>query len=270
MTKIAFVSDLHIDTVTAGVERIGEVEAWADKVCAHCVANEVDHLIVCGDIYDPGSTQDPRWSALIIQLAAKFAGAVGGTTAWIAGNHDVVWTSLLYSTLTPLAWAVAAARESNATGPFGDVEVCESPRLVLLEHRSVASKCVHLLALPYVARPAMSGPYEEMVRQEVDLMFDRNGVNGGRSHWPLIVAGHLTIPGVQPGSEADMVCGRDILFPAAQVRDLRPDIVVNGHYHVPQTVRYEGLDIHIVGSPIRVTFGEDDAAPRGYLLAEVG
>jgi predicted phosphodiesterase len=62
--------------------------------------------------------------------------------------------------------------------------------------------------------------------------------------------------------------GRDLDLPLARIAELRPALVVNGHYHKPQVVQTGGVEVVIPGSPLSFTT-DDPAAGKGYVVAEV-
>jgi hypothetical protein len=79
----------------------------------------------------------------------------------------------------------------------------------------------------------------------------------------VIVAGHLSIEGVQPGEETkDLPRGRDVMWP--HIDKSNCVLQIAGHYHRRQVHR----GIQIVGSPARFAFGERDNDP-GFLVIEV-
>ena len=257
MTRILLSSDWHVDAVTAGVERYKELRAHVDAVVAYCTRNEVDHFIFGGDAYDPGSMSEARWCSFLIESAFRIQRQLKGSSLWIAGNHDVIERSDGVTTLSPLRVACAEvnSRANGLEERLRAIHVAETPAHYVLNHPDVA-KSVRVLALPFVARAALKP-------DTYTLPFDGDELPAE------VVVGHLTVPGIVTGSEEEMIRGRDIIFPHAEVLEMKPLAVFNGHYHRPQTINVEGLDIQIIGAPARMTFGEVDATERGFLVLEV-
>lgn len=245
MTRIVVVSDLHVDTRTAGRARVDEVAAVLEQ--ARRVAREIvaDWFLCLGDIYDPGR-DDLRWASFLLAEASACAKACARGGIWIAGNHDVVHASSWLTTLSPLAAA-------------GDprTHVFERPGVLELGPE------LALLALPYP--PA---PLETAWRARLDeAMLDAGSRRGTGTR--LVVGAHLCVPGAVLESEArELARGRDVVLPVQQLAALDPDLVLNGHYHVPQVVRCGDIDVVIPGSPLQLTFG-DAAIPRGLVIVEV-
>lgn len=255
--KILATSDWHVDATTAGVERLPEIAAYVDSLADAVGELDVDLVLQLGDSWDPGSVNDPRWCRFVyesfIRLGSSYAHELNGVVGLIAipGNHDVIDTSTPTSTLSGLR--VAGSRF---------VAVLEEPTCYRVTRRD---ESVAVLALPYVSRA-----YErtDAYRQALDGALEA-ALRAARDS-PVVVMGHLSFDGMTPGSETtDMARGREVPFPVALIEQLAPTVVVNGHYHARQTIRRGGLDIEIVGAPIRFTFGEAKDGPRGFLVLEV-
>ena len=253
--KLLITSDWHLDAVTAGIPRVGEFDLYLDQVVAASQEHDVDTIAVLGDYFDPGKMNGPEMTARLMEAALKLSGAGAKLLIWIAGNHDVVESSGGWTTITPLKLAL---EDGFARGTRHHHIVFERPKLAVFRLPGWA-----LLALPYQARAAMIP--EEMETALAAAKAERNlGV-------PLIVLGHMTVPGAILGSEShEMARGRDMDLPMDQLADLSPVIVANGHYHKAQTVKGPGgLRVVIPGSPHRFTFGERHDADKGFVILDI-
>lgn len=243
--RICLTSDWHIDAVTAGRRRIDELPAYLDAIAAAAPFDVILHL---GDTFDPGHRMGPRfaWEAL---HAAKRLRGMCDHLVWIAGNHDVIETREVFTSISPLR-------------ALDDVKIAEVPTYHLL---GGGDSAFGVLALPYTSRAYAS----------TDAYHDDLGTAFGiaqnfRGKIPQCVIGHLSVPGAIMGSESrEMARGRDIDFPAADVARLKPAFVANGHYHQAQIVKAKGVDIIIPGSPHRFTFGERDDDTKGFTVIEL-
>lgn len=246
--KILASSDWHVDAVTAGVERLPELNAFADQITARAYEIGADLILNLGDVFDPGSTFDPRWTEFVYRKFCDHNRAAARGLIAIPGNHDVIDTESPCSTLSGLRVA-------------SEVKVLEEPTCYAVTSKQ---ESVAILALPYISRA-----YErsDRYRKSLDDAFEAS-LRAAR-HSPLIVITHLALEGMTPGSEHEMGRGREVPFPIAEVEQLSPNLVLAGHYHARETVRRGSLDIHIIGAPIRFTFGELDEKPRGFLELEV-
>ena len=111
-----------------------------------------------------------------------------------------------------------------------------------------------LFGLPFTAPNRAYDP--ERVVEEFE--------SGGRKI--KVVAGHLNIEGIEPGSETtSMARGREVFWPKAAIKKKFPKALwLNGHYHRQQV--FQG--IHIPGSLLRLAHDEEDNKP-GFLVFEV-
>lgn len=234
--KLLVISDLHLDWVTHGVARFDELnDVLFSVVLQRAQIEKIDAFLCLGDICDPDSGAVVFRAAAATILLSRRLAAYGVEQIWIAGNHDVVEDGTGTTTLTPLA---ATANEY--------VHVHERPG------KTVLKESVTVITLPFVATSHAYDP-EEWV------MTAMKGTKG-----PIIVAGHLSVPGVVPGEEVkEMPRGREVVFPveASAGADLR----LNGHYHRQQRTE---SGIWIPGSLARLTFGEQEHDP-GFLIVEV-
>ena len=254
--KMILFSDIHLDAVTAGKPRLEELEAFLKNIVAATRDIKPDVVAFLGDAFDPGPGES-KFSAILAHYQRQLRSEFFGTTMWIAGNHDVtedVWNDRPVTMLSPL-------RE------FIDGEDMEDYcRVAELPVFTTAASTGFLL-LPHVSATMRNRPeYAEWL----DDAFDQ------AEHWTtepnrqLVVLGHLNFDGMHGGSESEeMARGRDMLFPVERVAALKPDFVANGHYHARDVIKRGGLDIHIVGAPIHMTFGERHSGPRGYLVVEI-
>lgn len=230
MTRIVCMSDLHLDAVTHGVPRQGEIMGSVEIILEDVKPGDV---VVClGDVTDPGTNRsyESLGRAIYIDRKAKERGAK--RVVWLVGNHDVLEDGSGGNVLEPLR---AAGCEVIARPSREDVD---GILFVLLPHAPLANR------------------YDPEA-----ILLDVAHVKG-----PMIVFGHLNPPGISPGSEADrMARGRDVMWP-----DIPPrpgTLYVGGHIHRAQLYRTpkHGLPIHIIGSPVRFDFGEHDHEPSTFV-----
>lgn len=237
--RILAFSDIHADKDTLGVPRYHEVAAAVWQVVQSALAQPTSVVIFLGDLCDPddgSSTIRAQYLAVRTAMQLKNAGV---RSIWVAGNHDVCEDGGGATTLTPLT----ALQEEDR---LGSIFVAEKPWVYGLED-DLAVMC-----LPYAATSASYDPAEHAARLMAQV---KPGVK-------VVVASHLQVPGIIAGEETtEMPRGRDMPFPLAETRGCAARL--QGHYHRRQS--YDpgdgGPPIHVVGSPARFTFGEDDHTP---------
>jgi DNA repair exonuclease SbcCD nuclease subunit len=236
--KIVAVSDLHMDAVTAGVQRFDEVRASLARAVTYAVEqlDDGDLFVCCGDVCDPDSGPVVlRVAAALIEEDQRLE-AAGIQRIWVAGNHDAVLDGRGHTTLEPLA-------------ALGTAVVAQGPLCVPVGPPEMDAWA---LALPYPG--AVSYSPESWMRE-------------ARREHPrseLLVFSHLVVPGLLQGEEAhEMARGRDVFFPIDAMREAKPALVVNGHHHARQ-VTPDG--IYIPGSAARLRFGPEEGNPDPAFL----
>lgn len=230
--RIIVTSDWHGDATTAGVDRYEDVEFAATTVCEAAINLQADVFIHLGDISDPDPPRCWKAASLPIRIAAALKVA-GIPSLWLTGNHDVLEDGEGSHVLSPL--------KASGLG-----YVLDGPGV------SSVVPGLRILALPFVARTHNYDPMMVVKMSEGDRID--------------LVISHLNIEGIEPGSETkEFSRGRDVFLPLAKISRAWPDaVILNGHYHRPQT--WNG--VHIPGSLVRLTRGERENQP-GYLMIEV-
>jgi DNA repair exonuclease SbcCD nuclease subunit len=246
--RIVFASDFHLDASTAGLDRFDDVSSAMRFTADEAVRLGADMYVFLGDLCDPDSPTSHRCAAELAETAFRLA-REGVSFRAIAGNHDVIDDGHGTSTLSAIAGA-ALGLSSDDYGP--DVRVYERPS----SETAWPEFGVLFLWLPYVSRALHYDP-EEFVATVPVLGSPR----------AVIACGHLTVPEAERGSESDdFARGRDVIFPAAALRERFGSrvVMVNGHYHRMQ----EAGGVRIPGSLVRLRFDEEHNAP-GFLVLEV-
>jgi len=92
--RIVAISDLHLDVVTSGVPRFGEVEAALSRAVDHAIEHldprEGDFFACLGDVCDPDCGPVGFRVAAALIAAAQRLSREGIDSVWLAGNHDAV------------------------------------------------------------------------------------------------------------------------------------------------------------------------------------
>lgn len=239
-------SDTHGDVVTDGFERQRDVEEALDQVVEYCSGDDV--FMHLGDCANPYTRGVHRAIGSIMSAASKL-GMRDVVNVWLTGNHDVVESGHLDHTLIGLK-RMSNVEGNMKVGPMHLTHVFDHPCAIRLGPTFEFL----LICLPYTA-PSHSYDPAAYVREFAETDAKR-----------VIVAGHLMIEGIGPGSEtADMRRGRDVFFPLETCNECFPDaLLLNGHYHDQQVFR----GIHVPGSPVRLTHGEENNQP-GFMVIEL-
>lgn len=252
-------SDWHLGRTLYGRKRHEEFEAFLGWLAETIRQNEIDVLLVAGDVFDTG-TPGTRAQELYYRFLCRVAAASCRHVVVVAGNHDS--PSFLDAPKELLRALDVHVVGSSTESPEDEVLVLrneqDKPELIVC-------------AVPYLRdrdiRVAEAG---ESVEDK-----ERKLVEGIRAHYatvaasaegkrgelgagiPIVAMGHLFTTGGRT-VEGDGV--RDLYVGSlAQVSaDVFPpcfDYVALGHLHVPQ--RVGGLEtIRYSGSPLPMGFGE--------------
>lgn len=254
--KFLHTSDWHVGKTLAGKHRHDEQTAVLAEVVDIALREQVDAVLVAGDLYDStGPTADAQ--RLLVRTLLTLADA-GIEVIAMAGNHDHPGMFDAYRPLMDHAGIHLLGRPRDAdsggvhtfnarsTGEPGCVAV-----LPFLSQRS-AVRAAEIIA----NTPAQnSGIYADLVRASIAALsapFRPDSVN--------IVMAHLTCVNAKTGGgERDAHTVFDYAVP---VSVFPPDAsyVALGHLHRRQVVPAVS-PVHYCGSPLTIDFGEEENTP---------
>jgi len=244
--KLLVSSDYHPDYEMMGVSRYDEVTEALTQTANVAIREQVDWYICLGDVANPDSGNAWKAVAFFGQLIVAMS-KHGIRTAVIAGNHDVWTDGSGATTLTPLKMLEKVEHEGRQIA-----HIVERPKNIRLDDETA------LLCLPYTA-PSHSYDVEEVTKS----LWKANEKISIRT----IVASHLMVPGIHPGSETkDMPRGRNIQYPVGVTKNTF--MRLQGHYHKRQIFDLGdgGPKLRIPGSLCRLAFGEEDNEPSFFLI----
>lgn len=257
--RVLHTSDWHIGRTLYGRKRYEEFEAFLTWLAKTIQQNEIDALLVAGDVFDT-STPSNRAQELYYRFLCRVAASSCRHVIVVAGNHDS--PSFLNAPKELLKALDVHVVGSSTESPEDEVLVLrnehDAPELIVC-------------AVPYLRdrdiRVAEAG---ESVEDK-----ERKLLDGIRTHYatvaalaeqkreelgtdiPIVGTGHLFTAGGQTvdgdgvrelyvGSLAHVTAG---IFPASF------DYLALGHLHVPQKVNGSET-IRYSGSPLPMGFGE--------------
>lgn len=246
--KIGVFSDTHLDATTAGFSRHEEIAETIGEIVLQAITMKLDLVVFLGDLCDPDSGSEVFRCVEVAIAAATLLQREGIPSVWVAGNHDVVESpGMPQTTLSPL--------RSLMSDSVKDVSI-----RVVEEPTKIEFPDLDLYFLPFTSTSRTYDPSTALVQ----LVGEKQLV----AH-QAIVFGHLNVKGVVPASETyDLPRGRDVWLPHAKIDEIAESmggrlLVVNGHYHAGGEYRSKEhkTPTTIVGSPCRLTFGEEDNEP---------
>ena len=257
--KILHTSDWHIGRTLYGRKRYEEFEAFLTWLAETIQQNEIDALLVAGDVFDTSAPSN-RAQELYYRFLCRVAASCCRHVVVVAGNHDS--PSFLNAPKELLKALDVHVVGSSTESPEDEV-------LVLRNEQDAPELIV--CAVPYLRdrdiRVAEAG---ESVEDK-----ERKLIDGIRTHYaavaalaeqkreelgadiPIVGTGHLFTAGGQTvdgdgvrelyvGSLAHVTAG---IFPACF------NYLALGHLHVPQEVNGSET-IRYSGSPLPMGFGE--------------
>jgi exonuclease SbcD len=256
--RVLHTSDWHIGRTLYGRERYGEFEAFLDWLAILVEEENIDVLLVAGDVFD-NSTPGNHAQELYYRFLCRMAASSNRHVVVTAGNHD---SPSFLNAPRELLKCLNVHVVGCAADPPDELIVIRGP-----DREPLMIVC----AIPYLRdREIRTAEAGESVEEK-----ERKIIEGIRAHYrrvceaaeqkrallkksvPIVAMGHLFAAGGRT-VEGDGV--RELYIGSlAQVRtDVFPkciDYLALGHLHIPQIVG--GSDfIRYSGSPLPIGFGE--------------
>jgi DNA repair protein SbcD/Mre11 len=248
-------ADWHVGKTLKGHSRLDEQEQVLREIVRVAREQEVDAVLVAGDLYDSAAPSAPA-QKLVVHTLMALAGA-GAKVVVIAGNHDHAATLDAYR---PFAGAVGITL-------VGSVRSAEQGGVVEFVARTgepVTVAVLPFLSSRYAVRAAElvtntpaehTGAYDQQLR---DILASLTG--GFRTDAVNLVMAHLTVVnGTWGGGERK---AQSIFEYAVPATVFPPDAhyVALGHLHRRQIMAAPS-PVHYCGAPLAVDFGEQDYEP---------
>lgn len=257
--KILHTSDWHIGKTLYNRKRYDEFEAFFTWLVETVEQEQVDILLIAGDIFDT-STPGNRSQQLYYRFLHRIAASICRHVIIIAGNHDS--PSFLSAPRELLS-----ALDVHVTGSLSGNPADEVLVLHDLEGNAELIAC----AVPYLRdRDIRMAEAGESVEDK-----SRKLVEGIRDHYaevislarqqrdalsptiPIIAMGHMFVAGgqtVEGDGVRELYVGSLAHVPAS-IFPSDIDYLALGHLHVPQQVNNSPV-MRYSGSPLPIGFGE--------------
>ncbi|MFA4916454.1 MAG: exonuclease SbcCD subunit D C-terminal domain-containing protein [Syntrophales bacterium] len=257
--QILHTSDWHLGRALYGRKRYDEYEAFLNWLAALIESEDIDLLLVAGDVFD-NSTPSNHAQELYYRFLCRVAAAPNRHVVVTAGNHDS--PSFLNAPRELLKFlnihVVGCASESPEDELITIAGPDDEPRLIVC-------------AIPYLRdrdiRTAEAGEsiedkerkIIEGIRTHYRMVYDaaREKCSRMKRSVPIIAMGHLYTAGgltVDGDGVRELYIG-SLLHVGTDVFPEFIDYLALGHLHIPQTVG--GSDfIRYSGSPLPIGFGE--------------
>ena len=246
-------ADWHVGKTLKGRDRLDEQRAVLAEIAQVAEANQVDAVLVAGDVYE-SSAPSAQAQYLVVQTLLRLRQA-GAEVIVIAGNHDHGPTFEAYRPLMGVAGITLA----------GAVRPPDKGGVIRFRARSDGAD-VQLAVLPFLtqryavraAEIVAQTPsenvraYDEMIRRVVTSL-----TSGFGDATVNLLMSHLTcVGGVFGGGERAAQSIFEYSVPAT-IFPVSAHYVALGHLHRRQSLPAH-CPVHYSGSPIAVDFGEQD------------
>jgi exonuclease SbcD len=251
--KFLHTADWHVGKTLKGRDRLDEQRAVLAEIADLAEANQVDAVLVAGDVYDLSAPSAPA-QQLVVQALLRMRRA-GAEVIVIAGNHDHGPTFEAYRPLMGVAGITlaGAVRSPDRGGVIrftarsdgADTQVAVLPFL---------SQRYAVRAAEIVANTPSENvrAYDEQVRQVIASL--TSGFGGDTVN---LVMSHITcVGGKFGGGERSAQSIFEYSVPAG-IFPVAAHYVALGHLHRRQALPAPA-PVHYSGAPLAVDFGEQD------------
>lgn len=247
--RIIHTSDWHLGQNFYSKSRAAEHDAFLSWLLKTAQEQQVDAIIVAGDIFDTGSP--PSYARELYNRFVVNLQQTGCQLVVLAGNHDSV--AMLNESKDILAWLKTTVVAAAGATPFFLPQRDGSPGAVFcpvpfLRPRDIVTSQAGLSGQQKQRQllTAITDYYQQQYQAACALRGDRP--------LPIIASGHLTTVGASKSDAVrEIYIGTLDAFPAQHFPPV--DYIALGHIHRPQKI---GGQAHIryCGSPIALSFDE--------------
>lgn len=257
MKKLRFLhtSDWHLGQNFMGKSRIEEHKAFLSWLLNTINENNIDVLLVSGDIFDTGTP--PNYALELYYNFLKQLSQISSlnTTIITAGNHDSV------STLKAPKQLLEALNVHVVVNGDEDENIIIPIKEPLIENAETkAIVCAVPFLRDSVIRQSLAGETvsdkEKLANNGIKAYYEKsyNKAKELDSNIPIIAMGHLTTVGGRTSeSERDIYIGGTLDIGGDYLASMF-DYVALGHLHINQRVGNE--HVRYSGSPIPLSFSE--------------
>jgi exonuclease SbcD len=247
--RILHTADWHVGRRLGRHDRIAEMREALDEVARIADEEQVDLVLVAGDVFDRAA---PPVESLSLGLSALLRLARGRPLVVVAGNHDA---PELFDALAPLL-------RDRGVHVIGRIKAPDAGALLGPEDLGVPAV---VAGFPFLREGrvidfmAETGRWYGAYAQKIAAITDAYNAElvqrAGTDLVPILVA-HFMVNGVRVSrSERELHIG-DAYTATAQAIPAGPQYVALGHIHAPQPVPGAPVPAAYAGSLLALDFGE--------------
>ena len=245
-------ADWHVGRTIRGRSRVPEFEAVLAEVIEIARAEEVEALLVCGDIWDTASPA-PESDRLVFEALRECVGH-GIQVVLLAGNHD---SPRKLAALGLLSELLGVQTQADVLRPNGGGVLTIEGR----EHVARIAAVPFITEGRYVDAAAVMGLQEEWFGAYADGVAGmlRAMCDGFQADSVNLLVTHAFIDGSRlagiDGSERLLHIGQTYGVTAASLPSA-PQYIALGHVHEPQEILAAPVPTAYSGSLLQLDFGE--------------
>ena len=252
--RILHTADWHVGKKLGRFDRLDEAKAALDEVVTVAEDNDIDLVIVAGDLFDRAL---PPFAVMgVVFGALQRLADTGATVVAIAGNHD---SAELFRVLKPY-FASSRIYLADKALPPEEGGVIQVPSRDGETTAQVALfPFLHEAKISELMEPAEEWhkKYADRIKRICSLYGEHMSKNSSSSTVEILV-GHFMINGAIPsGSERGLHIGEAF---TAETQAIPSDVHYGalGHIHLCQEAPGSAVPAHYAGSLLQLDFGEID------------
>lgn len=256
MIRILHTADWHLGQTFFGYDRTEEQEHFLSWLSSRLKENEIDVLIIAGDVFDvsnPSAASQRMFYRFLHEVTEENPSL---QVVAVAGNHDSA-----ARLEAPLPLLQKMRTEIKGIVPKVDGEIDYDSLLVELKNRNGETEAI-CMAVPFLRQgdyPAVEtegNPYAEGVKELYSRLLER-ALAKKKKEMAVVAIGHLQATGSEIAdrdySERTIIGGLECVSPAAFSGEI--SYTALGHIHKSQ--RVSGREnIRYAGSPLAMSFAE--------------
>lgn len=271
--RILHTSDWHLGKNLEGFSRLEEQEKFIEDFVEIVKDNDVDLVIIAGDIYDNGNP--PARAEKLFYNALKNI-SEGGKRAIvvIAGNHD---NPERLSAASPLAYEhgviiLGTPKSIAEVGSYGDFKVVDAGEGFF--ELEIKNERIVILTLPYPSEKRLNEifteEYDEAIRQKsysdrIGELFDKLSMKYREDTINIAVSHLFVVGGEISDSERSIELGGSFAVDSNMLPK-KAQYIALGHLHRPQKIKNESEKIYYAGSPLQYSKSEINYSKCAYLV----
>lgn len=271
--RILHTSDWHLGKTLEGFSRLDEQEKFIDEFIGIVRDNNIDLVIIAGDIYDTGNPP-ARAENLFYRALREITGDGRTGVIVVSGNHDSPERLIAATPLTMDMGIILFGTPKTCVvkGKYGCMDVLDSGE-GFVEIRINGEKAV-VIALPYPSEKRLNEIFidefsdegvQKSYSEKVSELFGRLSEKY-RDDTINIAVSHLFITGgATCDSERPIEVGGSYAI-SADCLPQRAQYIALGHLHRPQPINYKELNIRYSGSPLQYSKSEVGYSKCAYIV----